>query len=99
MRVSRYAHNVFPGDLGWEVSGETGILAYARTGHHPPTSDLVLSTQAVSSILLSLGSPYRAWVLSCYSCGRASAVAGQVRESISVAQTSHFRELGWLVFQ
>ncbi len=43
----------------------------------------------MSSILLySLGSPYRAWVLICYSCDRASAV-----ESISVAQTSHFSTL------
>ena len=44
-----------------------------------PLSDLVLSTHAVSSILLTGN---RAWVLSCYSCGRASDVAGKVRESV-----------------
>ncbi len=72
------------------------FLAHARTRvvSHTSLSDLVLSTHAVSSILLSLGSkPYRAWVLSCYSCDRASDVAGQVREAFSVAQTSHFSTL------
>ncbi len=74
-----------PGNLGWEVSGETGIFpgSCAYTGRHPPKLKVPSHTSLRPSPFYPRSELHFAhWVLSCYSCGRASDVAGKVRESV-----------------